>query len=147
MAATMSESPQSFSNSSPSWIVSRSSLNISNSWWYKASSALNRLLNYPVEGTSWSPRRPQETVYSVAMDAILGVDSVEHLSIPRMSATSEGGIRIGWRNKDRELDIEIMADGSVEFLSMEHGKKPEEGEIDQENLKATVNKLLRWLMA
>lgn len=147
MAATMSQSRQNFSNSSPSWISSRAISTSSNSWWSQSASKVQALLKYPVESNSWSPRRPLDAVCSTALDVIYGVDSVEHLSVPNVSATPEGGIRIGWRNKNRELDIEIMSDGSFEFLSIEKGKKPEEGEIDKKNLKAKVNELLCWLMA
>lgn len=135
--------PQSVSNSQP--IASTSPSYSSNSWWHRTVAELDKLIGYPAEGSSWGPSRPSDEAYSLAASLIFGIDSVEGLSIPRVSATSENGVRVGWRNKGRELDIEIMADGSIEYLLLDHGRKPEEGEIDPTGLKTKINELLRWL--
>ena len=122
-------------------------ISISNSWWDQAVNDLNKLLSYPENDTSWSPRRPLDAVYSLAVKMLFDIESVKNLPLPRIAATSEGGARIGWRNKARELDIEIMASGSIEYLLLEQGKTPEDGEIDLNALKPEINRLLNWFTA
>jgi len=60
-----------------------------------------------------------------------------------IAPVSGGGVQISWRRGDRELELEVLPDGSALYLAAE-GDTTEEGEIalDQDALRA----LVRWLL-
>jgi hypothetical protein len=64
---------------------------------------------------------------------------------------SGGGLGIEWRLGGRDLNLEILPDGSIEYLKAE--KTPtgfdvdrmEDGQIDRDQL-TKVHQLVRWLL-
>lgn len=60
----------------------------------------------------------------------------------RIDPVSGGGVQLEWGIGARSLEIEILPDGSVEYLVVE-GKDMLEGAVNDQTM---LRLLLRWLM-
>lgn len=58
-----------------------------------------------------------------------------------VSPTSMGGVQLEWTQNGRELEIEILPDGTLEFLTVVNGNPQDEGQTTRE----LVPSLARWL--
>jgi len=80
------------------------------------------------------------------------IKEIDAFDLPtaHIGPVSGGGLGIEWRNGDRDLSLEILPDGSIEYLKAE--KTPlgfdtdhmEDGEIPGHRL-GEVRALIRWL--
>jgi hypothetical protein len=74
------------------------------------------------------------------------------LPTAHIGPVSGGGLGVEWRNGDRDLNLEILSDGSIEYLKAERtasgfqGDQMEDGEIPPDRL-GEVRNLIRWLLA
>jgi len=116
------------------------------SWHTNAHYALDELRTYPKTADKWAPQPPTDKAFSTANTIIDSIDIKEDIPVPRLWPTPEGGVRFGWRTRHREVDIEVLADGSIEFLQLEEGRKTIGDSIDLNDQKAKVNELLHWLL-
>lgn len=114
-------------------------------WRSHAFSALSALLAYPDDADEWSPRRPDAKTYSLAKEVISNIVDLSDLPETRAWSTPEGGVRFGWRKGLREFDLELMVDGSIEFLQRESGKLSVGGQLRRDHYQKRVNGLLRWV--
>lgn len=64
--------------------------------------------------------------------------------VPRIAPVLGGGVQFEWRVQDRELEIEILPDGSVEYLTIE-GRDTYEGRLP-DLPKQEVVSLVTWLI-
>ena len=117
-----------------------------NSWDQEVLAALDELRKYPVRPDSWSPRRPSFKVLSLAKQIVSSVKRKDVLIKPRIWATPDGGISIGWRRDRRSVDFEILSDGSIHFAKREQDKPTTGGEINRSTYQVDVNKVLGWLL-
>lgn len=65
----------------------------------------------------------------------------EDLPVPFVSPTSIGGVQFEWAQNGRELEVEILPDGLMEFLTVNNGNPQNEGSISKEQIPS----LIRWL--
>ncbi len=83
---------------------------------------------------------PSPIALNCASELVLSVP-FEDLHIPFVSPTSMGGVQLEWTQNGRELEIEFLPDGSMEFLTVVNGDPLSEGTITREQ----VPSLARWL--
>jgi hypothetical protein len=68
------------------------------------------------------------------------------LPAPFIVPISGGGIQIEWIIADRELELEVLPDGSIEYLKSEN-KEPFEEEKIASRSSAEIFSLLSWLLS
>lgn len=94
-------------------------------------------------GDNWdgddSPR-PSTIALDSASELLVSLP-FEDLPTPFVSPTSLGGVQLEWTQNGRELEIEILPDGSMEFLTVVNGTPQNEGPTSREE----VPSLARWL--
>ena len=108
--------------------------------------AIKRLFGFrrlPHDWDSYESPPPSESAINVATKVIESVD-FNRFSIPRINPVSGGGIQLEWDIDTREIEIEILEDGSMQFLRAESGEPIDEGPIPSATA-ADVNSLLLWL--
>lgn len=66
----------------------------------------------------------------------------EYLPTPDVVAVAGGGIQLEWVSGQRQLELEVLPDGAVQFLKTEDGDPLEEGPVKG---PAHVDSLLTWL--
>lgn len=77
---------------------------------------------------SYGSPPPTENAINSAYKILLDVASLEDMPAPHVMALSGGGIHISWRRTNRELDLEILTNGEVDFLQSQEDHVIEEGE-------------------
>jgi hypothetical protein len=94
-------------------------------------------------GDNWdgegSPR-PSTIALDSASELLVSLP-FEDLPTPFVSPTSLGGVQLEWNQNGRELEIEILPDGSLELLTVVNGNPQDEGPTTREQ----VPSLARWL--
>lgn len=83
---------------------------------------------------------PSQEVVSFAK-AIITSLPFEDLQISSVFPTPCGGIQFEWSEGQKELELEILPDCSLEFLKVENGRPAGEGPI----AISQVNSLFKWL--
>lgn len=67
------------------------------------------------------------------------------LPLPQIFPVPGGGIQLEWQNAERELEIELLSDGSVEFLIVDEEGEMREGQISPYS-SAEIYRLVHWLL-
>ena len=113
------------------------------SWLQSALKTVTRLAQLPAnwDGHGSPALRPMAVARACQLLSFLEWDN---LHVPQIGPVPGGGIQIEWHVAERELEIEILPDGSVEFLTVE-GEAMEEGPltVDRPDLSRA---LIRWVM-
>lgn len=84
----------------------------------------------------------REPAKGVAAGLVSGTD-LENLPTPHVSPVAGGGLQFEWRVGPKELEIEVLPDGSIEYLAVLEGTQMVEGTLDE---RAVLDALFRWLM-
>lgn len=97
----------------------------------------------PRDWDSYGSVPPTDVAADRAIDivthlAVYGAD--ELLPTPDVFPVPGGGIRIEWQNADKELAVDVLPDGSLEFLQAENAQVMAEGELVWNRIPA----LLEW---
>jgi hypothetical protein len=66
------------------------------------------------------------------------------LGEPFIAPTPHGGVQLEWDHGERQLEIELLPDGSARFLTSDAGEM-EEGDLDGDPSSRDVETLLGWL--
>jgi hypothetical protein len=115
-------------------------------WQITALKKIARLESLPENWDSYGSAPPTSRVCGVASDIIRKVP-FDNAPVPQIIAVSGGGIHIAWSKGARELDIEICADGTLEFLRSVDGEPLDEGERISGAIFADVERYTSWLNA
>ena len=112
-------------------------------WQKDALIALFHVAKLPVDWDSYGSIPPLPKVVKNAERLLMAI-KFEDLPVPHIVPVSGGGIQIEWSISARELELEIMPDGSVEYLEVEADKPFLEGELDASNINQ-IQSLILWL--
>ncbi len=63
--------------------------------------------------------------------------------LPNVSPVPGGGVQFEWEFRGRALEIEVLPDGTIEFLAIVENGAAVEGALDQPH--ANAPRLIRWL--
>lgn len=108
--------------------VGGSSVLFLNDWQIEALKGVYKARALPSNWDNEGGEPPSEQVVHFAK-AIITFLPFEDLQIPFVVPTSCGGIQFEWSEGQRELELEILPDCSLEFLKVENGRPVEEGPI------------------
>ena len=101
-----------------------------------------RLSNLQEDWDSYGSPPPYEEVINASLNLIQSID-IEYLPIPHVSPVVGGGIQFEWNVNSRGLELEMLPNGSIEYLKCERGRPAQEGEL---NLPVHESQnLLNWL--
>jgi hypothetical protein len=76
---------------------------------------------------------------------VLQISDTETPPLPYIGPVTGGGVQIEWSMPTRELELEILPDGSLEYVMADETGQTDDGEIladDDEH----ILELVRWLM-
>ena len=112
-------------------------------WQKEAIIALCRLASLPMGWDSYGSPPPSDRALHIAERLVTAIN-LEDLPVPYIIPVSGGGIQIEWNIPPRELELEILPDGSVEYARVENDVVVEEGSLDPYNADHILS-LLSWL--
>jgi len=75
---------------------------------------------------------------------LLAMVDLDDLPVPFVAPVPGGGVQFEWIIGERELELEILPDGAVEFLKAQREQPAEEGYIKLENYRH-IPTLLSWV--
>lgn len=113
-------------------------------WQLTALRAINKLAKLPNDWDGYESRQPQRVSRARAVQLILAIER-EQMPIPYVYPVPGGGIQFEWQTSTRELEIEILPDGSVEFLTVLEGNEMKEGCLSLDQV-GEVERLVYWLI-
>lgn len=121
----------------------------SSEWQETAIKCVLKVLNLPLNWDSYGSPPPTKKAMGSAIKLLQSID-LENFQVPNVVPVSGGGIQIEWTIEDRELELEFLPDGSIEFLKCENGEPFEEGKIESPfyaeiNLRHRMLFLINWL--
>jgi len=77
------------------------------------------------------------------MDLLTSI-GIDYFVAPRVVPVSGGGLQLEWESGTRGLELEILDDGSVEYLRTERREPRDEGLVHSIN---DVRPLFLWLLS
>ena len=117
---------------------------------YYATSALfaslrriGELKQLPEDWDSYGSPRVQQLAAQRAVE-IVRAAAMEDVHPPQIVPVSGGGLQIEWTSGKRELEIEVLPDGSIEYLAVD-AHQTMEGPVPIKNLDWSVQTLVCWL--
>ena len=95
-----------------------------NLWLRSAQRKISELAQLSENWDSYGSRSIQRPAIEQAAEVLACLSNLD-LSDPQIFPVPGGGIQLEFRQDSRELEIEILPDGSIEFLMVEDGKMRE----------------------
>jgi hypothetical protein len=93
-----------------------------------------------------SPEAPVQGALERARQIARMLES-DRLPVPFVFPTDVGGVQFEWKSSGRELDIEVLPEGThLSFLTLVGGKVTSEGEISG-NFENRVLSLVNWMVS
>ena len=114
---------------------------ISSQWQIQALRALFQMATLPPNWDSYGSPPPSPTSLATSIDLLSEID-LDDLPVPHVAPVPGGGIQFEWSVGQRELEFEILPDGSVEFLKSDGRQPLEEGQLRHVDQMLS---LLSWL--
>ena len=93
---------------------------------------------------SYGSPPPTLVAVNTSLSLLRGIAQLDlpDLAVPHVAPVPGGGIQLEWGAGERQLEFEILPDGSVDYLKAEGG-----GPVEQGTLTASrVHSLLAWLV-
>jgi len=112
-------------------------------WQIQGIKRLNEILSLPENWDSYGSSPPTQDAANTAMNLLTGID-IDYFVAPRVVPVSGGGLQLEWEVGTRGLELEILNDGSVEYLTTERRESYGEGPIRMVN---EVRSLFLWLLS
>jgi hypothetical protein len=106
---------------------------------------ISELANLPDNWDSYGSPRLKSSAVQRAVEVLVAARS-SYAPAPRIAAVSGGGLQIEWEMGARELEIEVLPDGSIEILMVE-GEMMIESPAPAEQVNSIVPTFLHWLSA
>jgi hypothetical protein len=101
--------------SSPQWsgVIPLEQLHM---WQLQALRDINSIASLPTDWNSYGSRQITSDATGKAIGLIVGLTGYSEMPRPHVAPVSGGGIQLLWRNGEQELDIEVLPNGSTEYL-------------------------------
>lgn len=112
-------------------------------WQIHGIKRLKKVLSLPENWDSYGSPPPTAAAANTAME-ILTRTTIEYFTAPRVVPISGGGLQLEWEIGSRGLELEILDDGSVEYLTTESGEPFQEAPL---RLMDDVSPLFLWLLS
>lgn len=146
-AATTDTIPY-FVSAGPSsqWRQASGSIPLYGSWHVNAIREIFQVAGVANDWDSYGSQPPTSKAVDRAIDLVtyMVASGLEELiPIPGMYPVSGGGIRLEWQANEKELAIEVLPDGFVEFFQAKDNQALAEGGLIRDRIPA----LLEWLTA
>ena len=125
-------------------------LGVSRPWLAEAHRSVSRLALLPDNWDGEGSPALKPVVLDEALRLLAEIEPYE-MPMAHIGPVSGGGLGIEWRLGERDLNLEILPDGSIEYLKAEKTStgfdvdQMEEGQIPRDQL-AKVRQLVRWLL-
>jgi len=136
-------SPVQLSVFSPKWTKEVSTFGLSQ-WKIEAISQTLKLERLPTDWDSYGSPPPSNELADFCIDWLLKSIPFNDLPSPNVVPVSGGGIQFEWSLSDRELELEVLPNYTIEFLKTERGEPLDQGEV--KNLQQ-IPALFGWLGA
>lgn len=138
--------PNSYTRAATRSVQSISLVN-QNAW---SKSAYVRLSNLAGLGTDWDSHGSDPVTSKSVEEALrlISVISRQHMPEPKIFPVSGGGLQFEWHGSDRELEIEVLPSGAVEYLISDASGRMIEGPIDgpEDHNALSFVSLARWFL-
>ena len=108
-------------------------------WLQDSQNELQRLKNLPKNWDSYGSSEITDKASKKTAD-LLHKSACLGLNKPNLFPVSGGGLQLEWQNAGRELEIEILPEGDIEFLIVDENGKMKEGRA----VEADILRLARW---
>jgi len=116
---------------------------VESQWQIQALKPVCHLANLRYDWDSYgSP--PVSSMALTASTRLIAMIDPEDLPVPHVFPVPGGGIQLEWIVGQRELEIVILPDGTVEFLKVEGGQPIEEAQV-RLGAYGQVSSILSWL--
>ena len=141
VSASINIESESLTKSDPKWIDEIPTIDL-DEWQVTAIKGVLRASNLPDNWDSYGSPSPSENVVATAINLISSIHFHE-LPVPNVGPVSGGGIQFEWTIGTREVELEVVPDGSLEFLQLENGEP-----LNERQLKnyPQLHSLLAWLI-
>lgn len=106
---------------------------------------IHSVASLPANWDSYQSPPPTPAAITSAVAQILRID-LSNLPAPHVAPVSGGGIQLIWQNGGRALDLEILPNGNLEYLTSAGGTPRLEGELTATDYQMT-QALVAWLAA
>lgn len=133
--------PRESTEPSTSW---SSGVPFRNLWELEALRGVFRAEALPRNWDSYGSPPPALVAVNRSLGLLRGIADLDlpDLPVPHVAPVRGGGIQFEWGVGQRELELEILPDGSVDYLKAEAGEAVEQGRL----VPAQVHPLLAWLV-
>jgi hypothetical protein len=127
------------------------SLGCSSAWFTDARRAISRIASLREGWDGEGGPAPKRQAINAAAALLDEIKAYRKLPVPSVGPMIGGGLGIEWHYGPRELDVEVLPDGTIEYLKAERKatgfdvNKMQDGRIPADNLRE-VRKLVRWLI-
>lgn len=102
------------------------------------------LASRPANWDSYGSPKITEEALAWTKRLLLAADKVCELPAPHLAPVSGGGLQLELRNGSKELELEVLPDGTLQFLAVDEAADSENEGIC-ENRYADPQKWMRWL--
>lgn len=120
-----------------------------NSWQIETIINIVRLMSLPSNWDSYGSPSLSRKVAEASINLLKSIE-FDDLATPYVIPVSGGGIQFEWSVGQRELEIEILPDGSIEYLKIEGEEHLEEGKlahVTSSQVRYQVQSLLKWIVS
>lgn len=116
-------------------------------WRIQALEKLSEIGRLPQDGPEWRALRPTPEARLCALALVehsINERKLDGLPMPFVVATLDRGIGLEWKADSKELHVEVLRDGVVEYLQVDSRHRIAEGtlEIEQE-----ISEVLLWFLS
>lgn len=140
-----SDLERNFNYSNRSTVVQRLiPLSTLNSWQLNTLRAISKLSKLPEDWDGYGSPKIKPEALKTAFDLVLAIE-IKYIPTCHVYPVPGGGIQLEWQNFNRELEIEILHNGAIEFLTVAEDEEMEEGSLSLGEIDEVRN-LLFWLI-
>lgn len=116
-----------------------------NPWLHSAQQKISELAQLPENWDSYGSRPVQQPAIEQAADLVARISKLA-LPDPQIFPVAGGGIQLELQQGQRELELEILPDGSIEYLLITEGGEMLEGSIPSSS-GGEIYRLVYWLQS